>query len=693
MADQYGPRADPAAAAGYSGPAAFDWQAEGDSIVLPQSYEQEWFYLRYMMHPRETFPIWLGYDIDGPLDIGAFGQAIDDVIARQHAMRAVFFADENGQLHQRINRLGKEHGINCQRVICESRRQFDVYTRALAKNDGRMLWDLERVPAYRFHLLQYSERVHFFLVTLHHLAFDLTSVQILERELWTCYAHRAYGREAAPAAADLISTIRRQRSRYDHRVNGANAEYWRRQTAIAPPVWQRAATTGMPSGKPMDRASISIEYDGEFAERLRAACTRIGCSAYELSLCIFASVAFQLSYQERLAVYVIFDSRNADESDVIGMFSGAHPVVLRRPDGSAGSFLRHVRRESLRFLVHRHVGADQAVSARMRQWSRWQMQPRRALSINYITIGGRDPRRLMPADLRIDRRSRRSLDALIGAGPDSMHLIVREFDDKFEAFLEYNPHSLSAELVREILAAFGQSLTATVDSGDLVLASLTGQHAAAHRPVPGELTPLLDADGLTCLHVDCSEVRSILLDHPRVEAADVRVEEHRDGGSEVVAYLRASADVDAAELRRLCAQWPSASAFALVPGRIHVSGPASDAQQAAGDTPAAPEGGQAWQALAGTGRDQEAAALLALMIGVLPGAGPTSEFWTAGGSFAAIFEMAKLAREARLPEPSAADFATPCTLAAAAAAIVMRAAEASGAAPGEHPAAGDRVHG
>jgi Condensation domain len=653
MAEAAWARAEPAAAT-EAAPTGPDWQAGGEPIVLPQSYEQEWFYLRHMMYPAESFPLWLGYDIEGPLDVKAFSRAIDDVIARQHAMRAVFFADGHGQLYQRIAKSIRESGVNYQRVICESRRQFDMYTRALAKNDGRLLWDLSHEPAYRLHLLQYSEREHVFLATLHHIAFDLTSLQILERELWTCYAHHAYGCEAPVPAGDLVSAIRRQHQRYYHRVKGANAEYWRQQTALAPPLWQRAASAGMARSQLIDRISFSTEYDRRFVERLRETCRQLGCSVFELCLCAFSWLAFQLSYQDRVAVYVIFDSRIAEEGDVMGMFSGAHPVVLRRPDGSARSFLGQVRKQSLRVLVHRHVSADEAISAAMRQWSRWQTQPKRALAINYITIGDRDPRRLMPADLRIDRRSRRSLDATIGAAPDSMALVVREYDNKLEAFIEYNPNSLSKNLVRDVMTAFGHSLRSTVDAGDVVLTPPAGVSATAPVPVPDRLTPLLDADGVACMHVDCSEVRAILLNHPSVESADVRVEKHADGGSEVTAYLRTRADVDDDEVRRFCREWPAASAFAVVPSRILVTGPVG--------------------ARGGGAGDDRSRALLALMAEVLPGAQPESEFWAAGGSFSAISEMARRARRAGLPEPSAADFASPRTLTAAADAILSRAA-------------------
>lgn len=645
--------------------------ADPESIVSAQSYEQEWFFFRYLMHPAESFPLWICFDIDGPLDVAAFGRAVDDVIACHQAMRVVFFLGENGQACQRIFRRRGSSAIRYQQVKSNSPQQFEAYARVLVKRDATTAWDLGKDSPYRLRLLRDSDSSHIFIATLHHIAFDFTALQILERDIRRSYAQQASGAEIGRSRSDLARVIGDQRRRYDHRAGGVNAEYWLKRYAIAPPVWQRAATVGQPRIRAANRTVTSAEYGAEFVQRLREACQQLGCSAFELYLCIFSWIAFHLSYQDRLAVQIIFDSRTPDDASLVGMFSGVHPLVVRRPDGEPVTFLSQVRKEVLRAMVHRHVGGEDTIRATMQQWSRWQMRPQRALTLNYLRVGVADSGDRVPGSLQIRRRPWRDIAPIIGAGADSLHLIVRESDDKLETFFEYNPESLPEPLISDIASALGSAVLATAGAAELVLtalADLPGVRGSSARD--SGLEPLRDSEGAVCMHVDCAEVGVILRHHPRVDAADVRVEQHVDGGSELVAHVRTSGEVSDEELRDFCRAWPTASSFAVVPGRLCRcdTGRCADSAQAVAC-------GQALVAsdAAALGLGQrKSGVLLALILDVLPGSRADSEFWSAGGTFSAISEISRRAAASGLPEVSAADFAAPRALSAVADSVASR---------------------
>jgi hypothetical protein len=625
-------------------------RAGPDAVVLPLSYEQEWLFVRKLVYPDEALPRWGAYDVEGPLDAAAFARAVEAVAARHQAMRTAFFLDENGQPRQRIDPRPKPGGLRLQRVDSKSRDQFEAFARALARHDADAPWDTDAEPPYRMRLLRYSDTSHIFVATFHHVAFDFTALQVVEREIWESYFRDGQG-GTRNSGRDLADVIPGQRGRYDHRASSVNARYWLERHAVAPPVWQRAAAAGTPSAKILDHMTISAHYDRDLLRRLAAVCRKLGCSRFELYLCIFSWIAFQLSRQDRLAIAVIFDSRAADEPNIVGMFSGMHPVVLDRPDGAPGAYLSQVRKEMLRAMVHRNVSGEDVLTATMRQWSRWQIPPRRALAINYLRVADTDWADPPRGDLRIARQSARTFAPFIGVGPDSLHLILRESSNKLEAYLEYNPQSAAEDLATAVLSAFGAMLTSAAESSGVVLTPLDDPSLSGQcDPPSANLTPVLDSDGVTCMHADTSEVSAILGEHPKVAAADVRVEKQPDGGSELVAYVAAEAQVSDEELRDFCRQWPTASSYAIVPGRIRREPAGQDAGSERG--------------VAGD--------LLALLMSLLPGSAPDSEFWAAGGTLSVIWELTRRAAAAGLPEPEPADFGQPRTLADAASAIVSR---------------------
>ena len=156
---------------------------------------------------------------------------------------------------------------------------------------------------------------------------------------------------------ELAEVIREQRSRHDQRAANVNGKYWLERHALAPPVWQRSASAAAPRAKILDHMTMSAQYDRDLLRRLATVCRKLGCSRFELYLCVFSWIAFQLCRQDRLAVQVIFDSRAADETNLVGMFSGVHPVVLRRPDGAPEPVGAVVDRDPAHAARHR-LGGD-----------------------------------------------------------------------------------------------------------------------------------------------------------------------------------------------------------------------------------------------------------------------------------------------------------------------------------------------
>jgi len=614
------------------------------TVALPLSFEQEWFYLRHLLRPEESYPLTIAYDLSGHLDTRAFWLALHGVVARHQAMRLTVGGSDPGAPQQWVIDPGEMVKEPVTQVVkCESRAQFQAYATALARHDLQLRWDPRTGPQHYFRLLRRSDTEHIFISTFSHIEMDLTALIIFERELWMLYAHHANG---APIDSDeprgLADAIHAQTDRYQARARSKNIEYWDRRIATMPPVWQYAYPP--PSeARGATSESMSVQYSDFLIRRLQLISRDLGCSIFHLILSVTAWLAFQLTYQDRLAVNVVVDARNMADKSVLGMFSAVRPVVFQRADGGPVDFLGQARNGVMLALAHHYVHGADEIAAVMRLWSRWGVEPRRALSVNYIKGAARIAERTVPPDVRA-----RSVDyAPSVAGPAGLGLVVFDTEDTLRVIFNYDPSKIPESAVLCLVETFEKGLGAiarlTDDTGADGLAA-NGLRPAVARTA---LAPLHDRSGATVLHVDLHEVHAMLIRHPRILAADVRVAGHPDGGSEVVAHLQVTSPLSADELRDFCVHWPATSPFALPPTRISQTIGGGRPEPVAGHSPL----------------PSVVSAVLQLLVDVLPGTDPESEFWASGGSFSAISELISRAVRAGLPKPHYRHFAAPCSLA------------------------------
>ncbi|MGW1591230.1 amino acid adenylation domain-containing protein [Streptomyces sp. NPDC002386] len=161
---------------------------------IPLSYAQRrlWF-LQRLETDSAAYHIPLPLRLDGPLDIGALGAALHDVVLRHEALRTVF-PDREGVPYQRV--LGPE----------ELPPLLDMVPLAAARAEGEALeeelrsaasipFDLASRPPLRARLYLLGPGRHILLLTVHHIACDGWSVGPLAADLSVAYRSRAEGRE------------------------------------------------------------------------------------------------------------------------------------------------------------------------------------------------------------------------------------------------------------------------------------------------------------------------------------------------------------------------------------------------------------------------------------------------------------------------------------------------------------------
>lgn len=396
-------------------------------LIVPLTLEQQWFVDRRIADGGARMSLTRAFDVDGPLDVGRFLSAAQTVVSRHQGMRTAVRFDSSGHASQVIKAPTTEMPMVCQAIACRSREQFETYATKAAAADVTTRWDPVAGPLYTIRLLRRSEEDHVILATFDHLAFDDRAIELFFGYLWTEYARppgESSATDAQPTAGDLAGSVRREHERFATRAATTNANYWIARYAQAP-AWTPAGFAASP--EPTLRESASLDLDGADSAQVRSSVARAGATTLEAIICVLARTAFEMSPQDRMAVYLPLDNRPRQDVGVIGNFACVRPLVLERRPGAPDVYLQDVRTQLFRAFAHRHLDGPSERRAELSQAeAAGGTLVRRSVAVNYIPGDGGIAAMGLPSAVTVRRAW---YTPSLPAWSPSLALVVRDTPD------------------------------------------------------------------------------------------------------------------------------------------------------------------------------------------------------------------------------------------------------------------------
>jgi len=329
--------------------------------TVPLSFAQSrlWF-LDQLQGPSAVYNIAAALRLTGPLDAGALGAALADVVGRHESLRTTF-PSIDGVAFQNVlpaERVDLNWGV----VDADgwSVAQLGEAINAAVSEP----FDLSCEIPLRSTLLRVSGEEHVLAVVVHHIAADGMSIGPLVRDLGLAYESRCRGEMPAwaPLPVQYVDYTLWQREQLgeltdDDSAIAGQVAYWERALAGMPERVQLPTDRPYPVVADYRGGSVTVDWSAELQQRTREVARAHDATSFMVVQAALAVLLTQVSTSSDVAVGFPIAGRTDPALDsLVGTF--VNTLVLRvevAGDPSVADVLAQVRQRSLAAYEHQDV--------------------------------------------------------------------------------------------------------------------------------------------------------------------------------------------------------------------------------------------------------------------------------------------------------------------------------------------------
>ena len=333
---------------------------------LPLSFSQQRLWFLHQLAPESAaYNLPYPLRLRGPLDRGALARAFAALVARHEVLRTVY-RSVAGRPVQEVRAIASVPlPLVDLRGLDAETREAELSRRV--RREALRPFDLERGPVIRATLLALAPDEHALLVTLHHVASDGWSTEVMIREVSAFYAAFAAGRDPVlpPLPVQYADHAVWQRGRLRGPVLEAQVDWWRSRLAGLPPLLELPTDRARPAAPDGRAAAAGLALAPATAAAVRALARREGATPFMVLLAAWQTVLGRWAATDDVCVGTPVAGRTRVEvEELVGFF--ANTLALRADlsgDPSFRALLARVREATLSAWSHQEVPFERLVEA------------------------------------------------------------------------------------------------------------------------------------------------------------------------------------------------------------------------------------------------------------------------------------------------------------------------------------------
>ncbi|KAB0496118.1 condensation domain-containing protein [Pseudomonas lini] len=366
-----------------------------------QSFAQSRLWFLRQLNPDDTrHNLVLHLRLQGPLDIETLALRLNTLVNRHSVLRTVYRDGVDGPQQEVLPATAVPLTWHDWRDQSEAQQQQNL-SDCLA-NEHTTPVELETGPLLRAQLLSRHDDQHDLLLTLHHIAFDGRSAQVLLAEL--------AGTTDAELPVQYLDFAQWEATHWSEQRIATEQGFWREHLANRPQTLELGGR-----GQTHGEHSLNFTVPQATCEHLAAMAREQGMTLFMLLLASYQLVLKQLGGQQQFLLGTDVSGRPlAEHNDVIGFF--VNQLTLRcdlNGEPTLAGFLERVRDEARLAYAHQGLPFDLVVSA-LAPERRPGHSPLFQVKLNY------QPSRVTPTDIAGAHMT--ALD--VAQAPGDFHLVL-----------------------------------------------------------------------------------------------------------------------------------------------------------------------------------------------------------------------------------------------------------------------------
>ncbi|WP_328767492.1 non-ribosomal peptide synthetase/type I polyketide synthase [Streptomyces sp. NBC_00286] len=273
-------------------------------------------------------------DLQGELDPGILAHALEELVARHHALRS---------------RMARRDGQYLVEVLAEVPVELPVTDLSAHADDAASVkqwcqdhasraFAMDNAPLFRFRLAQLSPDRWVLVTVFHHAVCDGWSMGLIWRDLQELYNARRDGTDAQLAPVAQFTDCAQAEARLGGERRAQLEQFWTTELGGATLRPELPYDRPRPETLSGRGALHSWVIDGDTPGRIKDTATRLGTTPYTVLAAAFATWAAGLCGEHEDVVLAASSSNRMrpERSDVVGLLGDA--ILLRARLGEAGTF-------------------------------------------------------------------------------------------------------------------------------------------------------------------------------------------------------------------------------------------------------------------------------------------------------------------------------------------------------------------
>ena len=342
--------------------------AQGQAGVLSYAQQRQW--ILWQLDPDSAaYTIPAALRLTGTLNRDALVRSFNDLQARHATLRTTFVQDgeqARGVVHASLP-------LDLRELTLAAPTQAEIQARVAEAM--RQPFDLRHGPLLRVLLLTVGADEHVLVLTVHHIAADGWSMQIMVDEFSALYQAHVLGQapELPALAVSYADFAVWQRDRLQAGEGERQLSAWKAHLGQQHPPLELPSELTRPAIRSERGARLELVVEPELAAGLRQLAQQHHVTLFMVLLASFQTVLHRYSGQSAINVGVPSAGRSHLETEgLIGFFINTH-VLRAEIDGQQtfASLLQQVKNTALWAQAHQELPFEQLVEA---------LQPERSLS-------------------------------------------------------------------------------------------------------------------------------------------------------------------------------------------------------------------------------------------------------------------------------------------------------------------------